>query len=597
MHPFHAPAAVTALLALSPLLAQAADGDSAFAVRGSISAGSAWRTAERDANLIQRTNGSAAGIPANAPHGRNQDDGNLNFDKGDTLSRVVKGFLHLAYRHDTLSAALGAKAWYDDALLHDGRDWGNGPAGYDAGRALSDHGFSRRGSFSGVALMEAWVAGTFSPAGLPLQVRVGNQYLDWGGRMSIGGGLSALQPVDLPAMRRPGATPDETRVPVTALSARLDASDSTRLEAFYQLLWRPTELDGCGTYFATADYVAPGCNRVMVGDTVSDPASVTGGRFLKRSATPDVANTGQFGLAGFFKLPSLSSELGVYAAQYHSRTPIASPIRSARVGGAPFLPGDADGLNAGYLTEYPEDIRVYGLTWAAKQLNCSIKWTADRSEAFLSDAHGRDHVSHAEMAMDKDGKFLAMRVHTDANLGAYLSTFSTAVPTILYATLLAGQYTCPQIYVEVDAWFTNTAPVDAYRGAGRPEATYLLERLVSRCGWDLGLSQDEIRKRNFISQWPYQTPVALQYDVGDYRACMDKAEKLADVAGFAARRQASEAKGLKRGMGYSSYIEACGIAPSNIAGALGARAGLWAFRGWVQAAAGDGQRAPARLPT
>ena len=221
---------------------------------------------------------------------------------------------------------------------------------------------------------------------------------------------------------------------------------------------------------------------------------------------------------------------------------------------------------------YAEDVC---LTWAARQLNCSIKWTADRSEAFLSDAHGRDHVSHAEMAMDKDGKFLAMRVHTDANMGAYLSTFSTAVPTILYATLLAGQYTCPQIYVEVDAWFTNTAPVDAYRGAGRPEATYLLERLVSRCGWELGLSQDEIRKRNFVNSWPYQTPVALQYDVGDYRACMDKAEKLADVAGFAARRKASEAKGLKRGIGYSSYIEACGIAPSNIAGALGARAGLF----------------------
>lgn len=221
---------------------------------------------------------------------------------------------------------------------------------------------------------------------------------------------------------------------------------------------------------------------------------------------------------------------------------------------------------------YAEDV---ALTWAAKQLNCSIKWVADRSEAFLSDAHGRDHVSHAEMAMDKDGKFLAMRVHTDANLGAYLSTFSTAVPTILYATLLAGQYTCPQIYVEVDAWFTNTAPVDAYRGAGRPEATYLLERLVSRCGWELGLSQDEIRKRNFINSWPYQTPVALQYDVGDYLACMTKAEDMADVKGFAARKAASAAKGLKRGIGYSSYIEACGIAPSNIAGALGARAGLF----------------------
>jgi aerobic carbon-monoxide dehydrogenase large subunit len=114
---------------------------------------------------------------------------------------------------------------------------------------------------------------------------------------------------------------------------------------------------------------------------------------------------------------------------------------------------------------YAEDV---ALTWAAKQLNCAIKWTCERSEAFLCDAHGRDHVSHAEMAMDADGKFLALRVHTDANLGAYLSTFATAVPTILYATLLAGQYTTPLIHVEVDAWFTNTAPVDAYRGAAGP---------------------------------------------------------------------------------------------------------------------------------
>ncbi len=221
---------------------------------------------------------------------------------------------------------------------------------------------------------------------------------------------------------------------------------------------------------------------------------------------------------------------------------------------------------------YAEDV---ALTWAAKEVNRSIKWTCERSESFLTDAHGRDHVSHAEMAMDKDGKFLGMRVHTHANLGAYLSTFSTAVPTILYATLLAGQYTCPQIYVEVDSWFTNTAPVDAYRGAGRPEATYLLERLVSRCGWEMGLSQDEIRKRNFINSWPYQTPVALQYDTGDYLGCMVKAQDLADVAGFSGRKADSAAKGLLRGIGYSSYIEACGIAPSNIAGALGARAGLF----------------------
>ncbi|WP_404299510.1 xanthine dehydrogenase family protein molybdopterin-binding subunit [Alicycliphilus denitrificans] len=221
---------------------------------------------------------------------------------------------------------------------------------------------------------------------------------------------------------------------------------------------------------------------------------------------------------------------------------------------------------------YAEDV---ALTWAARQLNCPIKWTAERSESFVSDAHGRDHISHAEMAMDSQGKFLAMRVHTHANLGAYLSTFASAIPTILYGTLLAGQYATPQIYVEVDGWFTSTAPVDAYRGAGRPEAAYLVERLVTRCAWELGLSQDEIRKRNFITQFPYQTPVALQYDTGDFHACMNQSQQLADVAGFEARRQASEAKGLRRGIGYSCYIEACGLAPSNIAGALGARAGLF----------------------
>ena len=221
---------------------------------------------------------------------------------------------------------------------------------------------------------------------------------------------------------------------------------------------------------------------------------------------------------------------------------------------------------------YAEDVC---LTWASKKLNRPIKWNCDRSEAFLSDAHGRDHVTHAELAMDPDGKFLGFRVHTDANLGAYLSTFSTAVPTILYATLLAGQYKTPQVYVEVDSWFTNTAPVDAYRGAGRPEATYLLERIVSRAAWEMGLSQDEIRRRNFITEFPYQTPVALQYDTGDFHACLKQANELADVAGLEQRKAQSKAKGLLRGLGYSSYIEACGLAPSNVAGALGARAGLF----------------------
>jgi len=221
---------------------------------------------------------------------------------------------------------------------------------------------------------------------------------------------------------------------------------------------------------------------------------------------------------------------------------------------------------------YAEDVVV---TWAARQLNRPVKWTAERSESFVSDAHGRDHVTTAELALDKDGKFLAMRVHTTANLGAYLSTFASCIPTILYATLLAGQYTTPAIYCEVTAVFTNTTPVDAYRGAGRPEATYVVERLVETAAREMKIDPAEIRRRNFIRKFPYQTPVALQYDTGDYEATLDAAMKMADVKGFESRKQQSLRNGKLRGLGYACYIEACGIAPSNVAGSLGARAGLF----------------------
>ena len=215
------------------------------------------------------------------------------------------------------------------------------------------------------------------------------------------------------------------------------------------------------------------------------------------------------------------------------------------------------------------------MVWAAKRVNRPIKWACERSESFLSDAHGRDHVTRAELALDKDGKFLALRVHTVAAMGAYLSTFASCIPTILYATLLAGQYTTPAIYAEVTAAFTNTAPVDAYRGAGRPEATYVVERIVHQAAAETGIAQDELRRRNFIRTFPYQTPVALLYDTGGYDACLDEANRMADVKGFAARKAESAKHGKLRGLGYASYIEACGLAPSNIAGALGARAGLF----------------------
>ncbi|MEC7513638.1 MAG: xanthine dehydrogenase family protein molybdopterin-binding subunit [Pseudomonadota bacterium] len=217
------------------------------------------------------------------------------------------------------------------------------------------------------------------------------------------------------------------------------------------------------------------------------------------------------------------------------------------------------------------------LTWAAGKLARPIKWTAERSESFMTDAQGRDHVTTAKLGLDANGKFTALKVETMANMGASLSTFASSVPTYLYATLLAGCYTTPVIFANVKAIFTNTVPVDAYRGAGRPEATYLLERIVNKAAKEMNLDPVEIRTRNFIPSdaFPYQTPVALEYDSGDYMATLKRAQELHDTAGFAARRAEAEARGKKLGLGYSTYLEACGIAPSAVAGALGARAGLY----------------------
>ncbi len=235
---------------------------------------------------------------------------------------------------------------------------------------------------------------------------------------------------------------------------------------------------------------------------------------------------------------------------------------------------DVGGGFGSKIYHYAEEAIV---TWAAGKLRRPVKWTAERSESFMSDAHGRDHVTHVELALDGDAKFLALKVSTIANMGAYLSTFAPCIPTYLYGTLLAGTYTTPAIYVETKAVFTHTVPVDAYRGAGRPEATFLLERVVDLAADELGIDPAELRRRNFIPKdaYPYQTPVALQYDSGDYRTTLDLALKAADYAGFEARRREAMARGKLRGIGIATYIEACGIAPSAVVGSLGARAGLY----------------------
>ena len=235
---------------------------------------------------------------------------------------------------------------------------------------------------------------------------------------------------------------------------------------------------------------------------------------------------------------------------------------------------DVGGGFGSKIYHYAEEALV---TWASKRIGRPIKWTAERSESFMSDAHGRDHITHAEMAFDADGRAIGFRCDTIANMGAYLSTFAPCIPTWLHGTLLAGQYATPAIYTNVKAVFTNTVPVDAYRGAGRPEATYIVERIMNKAAQEMGVDQAELRRKNFIQpdQFPYQTPVAVVYDTGDYEPALNKAMELADYGGFESRRTEAKTKGKLRGIGLASYIEACGIAPSSLVGALGARAGLY----------------------
>ncbi|TMJ25052.1 MAG: xanthine dehydrogenase family protein molybdopterin-binding subunit, partial [Alphaproteobacteria bacterium] len=256
---------------------------------------------------------------------------------------------------------------------------------------------------------------------------------------------------------------------------------------------------------------------------------------------------------------------------------VARLVISAFVGMAPehrlrVIAPDVGGGFGSKIFIYPEEVVCL---WAARKLGRPVKWVSGRSEAFLADAHGRDHVTRAEMAIGGDARILGLRVKTIANLGAYMSTFSSSVPTYLYGTLLSGQYAIPAIYCEVDAVYTNTAPVDAYRGAGRPEATFVVERLVEVAAREMGIDPAELRKKNFISRFPHQTPVIMNYDAGDYHASLQKALEIAEYDGLSERKREAERRGKLRGLGFSTYIEACGIAPSQAVGSLGCGVGLW----------------------
>jgi carbon-monoxide dehydrogenase large subunit len=196
--------------------------------------------------------------------------------------------------------------------------------------------------------------------------------------------------------------------------------------------------------------------------------------------------------------------------------------------------------------------------YAARKLGRPVRWASDRSEAFVSDSHGRDNITQGELALDADGNFLAMRIRTLANMGAYLSNYAPMIPTMAGSGVLASVYGFKEIYVNVLGLFTNTVPVDAYRGAGRPESNYLVERLIDTAAGELGIDRAEIRARNMVppSAMPYRTPMGKIYDSGDFNIVLQAALEKADWAGFPARQAAAAARGRRRGIGLAYYLEA-----------------------------------------
>jgi hypothetical protein len=361
------------LLALGPPSARAADYDldgGKLSVKGSITAGTAYRTVSQDTSLVANVNSSQVGITGSSltpTTGRNQDDGNLNFNKGDAFSQVVNGYLSVAYESGNYGGLLSVKGWYDYALANADHPWGNIPNGYAPDKPLSDEGAQARSRFSGVVLDNLYAKGRQQIGELPFEWILGWQKLDWGNRYLVIGGLRDLNPIDIPALTRPGMLQreQETRIPVPQIFARFGVAPSTAVEGFYQFQFERNAPNQCGTFYSGVDWYSDGCNAVTVG-AGSDRAALATGSFLKRSANRMPSDAGQAGVAITHTLDEWATKFGLYATQFHSRQGYSGVIKSQRAGGAPFIPGDPDGLNPTYYTEFPDRIRMFGVSFETK---------------------------------------------------------------------------------------------------------------------------------------------------------------------------------------------------------------------------------------
>lgn len=343
-------------------------GEVEVSINSQISLGSSWRLEEQEPRLI--TPGNAPGL-GTASTGTG-DDGNANFKDGDIYSLILKGVHDIEFRKGDFGLFLRGKYWYDEELANGKRPHGTSSNLYTPDQKLDDSGFDDYAQASGIELLDAFVYGTFylGENGLPLDLRLGRQVASWGESTFIQNGINSINPIDVSAFRRPGAEIKEGLLPVSMFTLSAGLTNALSFEMFYQLEWEKTVIDGCGTYFSTADVAAAGCNVVTLTGLVSDQVNMLGGLFITRRPNIEPDDDGQWGVAfRYFAEELAGSEFGVYYMNYHSRIPYLGGFSSSneQLGGppgTPFIPGDPLGGNPQYFAEFPEDIELYGVSFA-----------------------------------------------------------------------------------------------------------------------------------------------------------------------------------------------------------------------------------------
>ena len=324
---------------------------------------------DRDARLVTPGNSPGFGTAST----NTADDGDLNFDDGDIYSLILKGVHDFELRKGDFGVFLRAKYWYDQELESGTRPHGNSANAYTPNTELAMDGFDSFAQGSGIELLDAFVYNTFylGENEVPLDVRIGRQVVSWGESTFIQNSINSINPVDVSAFRRPGAEIKEGLLPVPLVYVSSSLTDALSIEAFYQLAWENTVIEGCGTYFSTADVAAAGCNVVTLTGLLDDQTNMAAGLFITRQPDLEPDDDGQYGIAlRYFAEQLAGTEFGLYYMNYHSRTPLLGGVPSANESlggppGTPFIPGNPLGGNPQYFAEFPEDIELFGFSFAA----------------------------------------------------------------------------------------------------------------------------------------------------------------------------------------------------------------------------------------